>query len=566
MKKRLLTILLAASMVLMIPVAAFAEEEGAQATETPAVEAIETAEDAAGDIVAVEPEDFEAVEAVETTEVTQEAKQAAAEETPAETPAAETPEVTAEQPASEQPIIIGWDETRTHYYDENGNLVKGLFKAKMSDGVGALFYAKKKDGYVDKTPRIIRVSYPDTRFIRTTDSEGHVGFREVGNVDKNDYSYLVGSEGAIVETPKIHTTAKGKVVVQEDGTVKRTAGLAEVDGKLYYVKASGYIRTDIGWKRLDNGNLYRIGKGGVIRTKVGQFKVGSDRYVIKSSNGVVITKKGPVRVNGKLYFVRSKYGKLGSNKAYKYKDKIYHVNKYGAIRVDKHKWKDGKYYFATKWGYLKTKTGFVSRNGYRFLVKKGGLVVVNQKFRYKGNLYIANKYGSVKTGMFKWKGTLYYADDKGVLKNSPGIITYKGNDYFVQSGGVVAINKMFRYNGKLYASDTNGHLLSGLFKKGSTYYYADTNHVVNTDQEIITYKGSYYYNKRGGGLARNEWVNVGDKHYYAGDSAAFKTSTFTISGVTFNPSSTGAISDEEYKKLFPDPAEDEAEDTVEDVD
>jgi len=561
MKKRLLTILLAASMVLMIPAAAFAEDENTQAAETPAVEATEIAEEAEQTVTET-PVTEEAAAEEET--ATQEMSKAVAEETTPEAtqPSQEQPAAQTEEPA----IETGWNDDRTQYRDEEGNLVKGLFKAKMSDGVGALFYADE-NGNVVKTQGLITVAYPKTRFLRTTDAEGHVGFRDVGSADQNTYTYLIGEkEGAIVETAKIYTTSKGKVIVQDNGTVKKTAGLAEVDGKLYYVKASGYIRTDIGWKRLDNGNLYRIGKGGVIRTKVGQFKVGSDRYVIKSSDGVVVTKKGPVRVNGKLYFVRSKYGKLGSNKAYKYEDKVYHVNKYGAIKVDKHKWKDGKYYFATKWGYLKTKTGFVSRNGYRFLVKKGGLVVVSQKFKYKGNLYIANKYGSVKTGMFKWKGTLYYADDKGKLKKDAGIIEYKGYDYLVTGNGVVAVNKMSYYKGDLYASDSNGHLLTGIFKRGNTYYYAKNDYKVDAAQEIITYKGNYYYNKKGGGLARNEWVNVGDKHYYAGDNAAFRTSTFTISGVTFHPSSTGSISDSEYKKLFPDPEEDEAGDNVEDID
>lgn len=492
MKKRLLTILLAAAVLLLIPIAVFAEGET--------------------------PED-------------------------------------------------GWNADRSMYY-ENGQPVKGLFKAKMSDDVGALFYADA-NGKVVKTEGLITVNYPDKRFLRTADSEGHVGFREVGAVDKTSYTYLIGeSEGAIVETAKIYTTPKGKVIVQDNGTVKKEAGFVDVDGLRYWVKKSGYMRNTSGWMRL-NGNLYRFMKGGVVRTKVGQFKVGDARYVIPTSSkgdrlGIVATKKGVAKANGKLYFVRSKYGKLGSKKAYKLNGKIYHVNKYGQVKVGKHKW-NGKLYFGTKWGYLKTKTGFVKRNGYRFLVKKGGLVVVSQKFKYKNHYYIANKYGSVKTDLFKWKGTLYYANKNGVLKTSAGIIEYKGHDYFVWAGGEVAVNKMFYWKGNLYAADGNGYLETGLFRKGSTYYFADADHTVRTSEDVFKYKGNYYYNKKGGGLARNEWVEFGGKHYYAGDSAAFRTSRFTISGVTFNPKSNGEISDEEYKKLFPDPAEDEGED-VEDVD
>ena len=567
MKKRLLTILLAASMVLMIPAAAFAEEEAAQATETPVVEATEATE-----VTEVAEEAEQTVQETPATEevaaeeetASPEAKKAVAEETTGEAqPAQEQQTVQAEEPA----IETGWNADRTQYRDENGNLVTGLFKAKMSDGVGALFYADDK-GNVVKKHGLITVAYPKTRYLRTTDSDGHTGFRDVGSVDKNTYTYLIGeSEGAIVEKATIYSTTGGKVIVQDNGTVRTEAGFVTVDGVRRYVTTKGYMKTKAGWVRY-NGRKYRVNSKGVVRTKVGAFTVNGIRYVIPSSSkyGALQTKRGVTKAKDWLYFVRNTKGQLGKNLAYKVGSKVYHVTKNGVVITGKHKWKDGKYYFSTKSGHLRTKAGLITRNGKRFLVKAGGLVVVNQKAKYKGNLYIANKYGNIYTGMFTWKGTLYYASDKGVLKNNAGIIEYEGHDYLVKGGGVVAVNQLSRYNGKLYASDSNGYLETGLFKRGNTYYYADNNHVVDTAQEIITYRGSYYYNKSGGGLARNEWVNVGDKHYYAGDNAAFRTSRFTISGVTFNPSSTGSISDEEYKKLFPDPAEDEANDNVEDVD
>ncbi|MBR0342864.1 MAG: hypothetical protein IJH64_11585 [Oscillospiraceae bacterium] len=530
--------------------------------------------------------------------------------------------------STEPTVTTGWNADRTQYYLDDGTLATGLFKAKMTDGVGALFYADE-NGNVVKEEGLITVKYPQTRYLRTADSEGHVGFRAVGDTNKEDYTYLIGEEGAIVETAKIYKTAEGKVVVQDNGTVMKKSGFIDVGTKRYYVKKSGYIRTKSGWMRR-NGDLYRFGNGGVVRTKVGQFRIGSDRYVIPKSDGIVATKKGTVKANGKIYFVRSKYGKLGSNKTYKFNGRLYHVNKYGVCRTGKHKWKDGKYYFGTKWGYLKTKTGMVKRNGYRFLVKKGGLVVVSTKFKYKNHYYIANKYGSIKTGMFKWhktlyyanengvlksksgmikyngddyfvfaggevavnkmiswkgnryvadengrfktglfkwKGTLYYANDDGVLKSSAGMIEHDGHDYFVFAGGEVAVNKMFYWKGKLYCTDGKGYLLSGLFKRGNTYYFADSDHTIRTSEDIFKHNGNYYYNKKGGGLAKNEWVEYDGKHYYAGDNAAFKTSSFTIDGVTFHPKSNGTISDEEYKLLFPDPEPEEEEgDVVEDVD
>lgn len=466
-------------------------------------------------------------------------------------------------------VTPGWNADRTQYTLDDGTLAKGLFKAKMKDDVGALFYADD-NGNVVKTPGIITVDATKTRFLRTQDAEGHWGFREVGAVDKNTYSYLIGEngEGAIVETAKIYTTSAGRYIVQENGTVMATAGFATVDGVTYYVNSKGVISTVKGWVKA-NGKKYRVGEGGVVRTKEGAFSVGSERYVIPTgSDGAICTKRSAVKAKSWLYFVRNKEGQLGKNLTYKIGSKKYHVTSKGVVKVGKHKWKDGKYYFSTQKGYLRTTAGLITRDGKRFHVKKGGLVTVNQKFKYKGKNYIAGKDGTIFTGLFTWKGTLYYANERGALNSTAAIITHNGYDYFVAGNGVVTVNKVFSWKGKLYGADEKGHLQDGIFKKGSKYYYADTNHVIRTAEQILQYKGYYYFNKKGGGLARNEWVNYNNKHYYAGDDAAFKTKTFSKSGVTFNPSSTGEISDEEYKKLFPDPAEDEAseEEAAEDAD
>ena len=68
---------------------------------------------------------------------------------------------------------------------------------------------------------------------------------------------------------------------------------------------------------------------------------------------------------------------------------------------------------------------------------------------------------------------------------------------------------------------------------------------------MFKYGKHYYFNKKGGGLARNEFVEFEGKHYYAGDDAAFMTSTFDMKGVTFNPSKEGVLPEEEYRKLYP---------------
>ena len=273
-------------------------------------------------------------------------------------------------------VTAGWNADRTQYTLEDGTLAKGLFKAKMKDGVGALFYADD-NGNVVKTPgTIVTVPGDRVRFLRSQDTEGHEGFREVGAIDKNAYSYLIGvsGEGAIVEIAGAHETSAGKVVVQENGTVLTTKGFADINGVRYYIGDGGIVRTAAGWIRV-NGKKYRIEAGGVVRTQAGAFVVGSDRYVIPTgSDGALCTTKGVASANGKLYFVKTSNGKLGTYKVYKLGSKSYHVNKTGVIRVGRHKWKDKKYYYSTSGGFLKTKEGMVTQDGKRFHVNKAVLL------------------------------------------------------------------------------------------------------------------------------------------------------------------------------------------------
>lgn len=341
----------------------------------------------------------------------------------------------------------------------------------------------------------------------------------------------------------------------EDGTAAtglfraETANGAEA---LYYANKDGVVKTTEGWVSYD-GQKYRITASGTVRTKEGVFTVGKSRYVIPngSVNGAICRTTGPVKVNGVLYYVASTNGKLGVHKAYKLKNKVYHVTAKGVVTTGRHKWKDGKYYYSEKNGYLKTTSGMVVSGKKRFHVKKGGLVTVSKKFKYKDNYYIAGKNGNVYTGLFKWSKTLYYASSKGILKAKAGIVTVDNSEYYVAKGGKVYVSKMISANGKKYCADSSGKLCKGKFRFNGVYYFAETDHTIRTTEEVFKYGGHYFFNKKGGGLARNEFVEFKGKYYYAGDNAEILTETFNMKGVTFNPSKKGELPEEEYRKLYP---------------
>lgn len=453
----------------------------------------------------------------------------------------------------ETPVKNGWNADRSIYYDETGNPVKGLFKAKMSDGVGALFYADD-NGKVVKKKGIVSVSGKKVRFLRSEDSEGHFGFRQVSSTDHKTYTYFIGGngEGAIAEDSKFYTCSSGKYFVQENGTVKMGSGFVDVDGNRYYVTKNGTARTKAGWIKY-KGKRYRAGGKGIVHTKVGAFTLNGRRYVCLA-DGTICTKKGPVKVNGRLYYVKNKKGVLGGYYSYKLDGKTYHVNKKGVIKIGRHKWKNGKYYYSTKKGYLKPSTGMVTEGNSRFYVKKGGLVVVNQKFQREKWSYVAGKDGTLKKGLFKWKGALLYANDKCALKPKAGIVDINGYKYYVAAGGAVYVNQRFWAGGYMYIADASGHLQSGIVWWNGRYYYIKDDFTVYTKQGRIYYNQKYYYNKDGGGLVRNDFVKIGNSHYYAGSDAAFVTVPFTYNGVngtvTVRPASDGSISDKDYDAMF----------------
>ena len=485
----------------------------------------------------------------------------------------------------------GWNSDRTVYYLSENKPATGLFKAKMSDGVGALFYADKNGKVVKKTGPVT-VSGSKTRYLRSKDSEGHWGFRKVSAEDTNAYTYFIGSngEGAIVEESKFYKASKGRYFVRTNGTVKTDAGFVDYGGKRYYIKKGGVVRTKTGWIHF-NGKKYRM-SGGVVRTKQGTFKVGNFRYVVKSDTSIC-TKIGPVTVGGSTYYVRNKNGVLGKNKEYTHKGYKYHVNKKGEVQIGRHRWKDGKLYYSVKKGYLKNKKALVTQNGERFLVEKGGLVVVDQKFTFNNRQYIADKSGTIYTGLFKWGGKMYYASDLGVLKRQAGVVKVGNYSYFVKAGGEVAVytkawdgndlyiadkdghlqNDFFEFAGynyyadddfvvyrskrftvkkKTYFANSKGNIQTGVFYFEGTYYYADPEGVLDTDAKLILHKGKYYYNNAGGGLASKKWVYVKGKHYYAGEKAAF-LKTFTYNGVKIHAADDYSVSDDDYyKAMHPD--------------
>lgn len=117
------------------------------------------------------------------------------------------------------------------------------------------------------------------------------------------------------------------------------------------------------------------------------------------------------------------------------------------------------YYYKYSNGKIRKKAGFVTANGYRYYVRKGGKIRTSKTFRIKKKYYRANKYGVIKTGVYKWNGSFYYSNSSGVLRKKAGFVSWNGRRYYVQKGGKIIVNDAFAVNNYPYAADDQGRTI-----------------------------------------------------------------------------------------------------------
>lgn len=119
--------------------------------------------------------------------------------------------------------------------------------------------------------------------------------------------------------------------------------------------------------------------------------------------------------------------------------------------------KKGKYYYYKgSNGKIRKKAGFVTDNGKRYYVRKGGKIRTSKSFKVKKKTYRADKYGVIKTGVYKWKGYYYYSSSTGVLRKTAGFVTWNDNKYYVKKGGKIIVSDCFTVKNIPYEADSAG--------------------------------------------------------------------------------------------------------------
>ena len=128
--------------------------------------------------------------------------------------------------------------------------------------------------------------------------------------------------------------------------------------------------------------------------------------------------------------------------------------------------KIGKYYYYKyASGTIRRKAGFVTVNKKIYYVRKGGKIRTSRTFRVKKKYYRANKYGVIKTGVYKWNGNYYFSYSKGIWKRKAGFVTWKGDSYYVQKGGKIITSDGFTVDNIAYVANSKGRVTKVILPK-----------------------------------------------------------------------------------------------------
>ena len=361
------------------------------------------------------------------------------------------------------------------------------------------------------------------------------------NANRSSMSFVSGGKVLKNEWKK----SGGKYYYFDEDGYALTEGIHEVNGRRYLFDHDGAM-AESGWKL---GNRVYVTGSGALAT--GDMKIGGiwyyfDEYGDKQT-GLVETEAGLF-----LYGPDGAYiGKATGSGWNQIKGTYYYVHSDGSVAKG-----------------LKT----IGKNDYYF--DASGVMVTDEiNWIDSGNMLFKSNGQRLMNGWYQLQDNWYYAEDGYIVRNTNK--TINGKEYYFNYSGAMVISS-FIQDDDLINIGSNGvvtskkHAANGwtlvngnyhYYKDGARYtgwlgdyYFADGSMVRNTygDGYWLGYDGKYqktvgwavagvpgdqwetgYYVKKGGKLAKNEWLQIGGKWYYFGSYYSRYTGLNEIGGVYY---------------------------------
>lgn len=321
------------------------------------------------------------------------------------------------------------------------------------------------------------------------------------------------------------------------GVIRETAGFVTSDGYRYYVTKGGKIMTGRTFKV--SGKTYKAYGNGKLGT--GVFKYGKTAHFYADKNGVVRTKAGFITWNGYRYYITKNAGRLECGRTFKVKGKTYKAYSTGKLGTGVFKYGTTARFYADKYGVVKTSAGFVEYSGNRYYVQKGGKIELGHTFTVKGRKYKAFADGRLGTGIFKYGSKYYYADEDGAIASKAGVVSFKKKYYYVNKNGSVAMNGLITAGSKKYMANADGTLKTGFFEDSGTKYYAGKKGEIVTKEGFLVVDGGTYYIQKGGAIFWGHTFTKNGKTYKAYASGKLGTGLFKYGSSYYYADGTGAV-------------------------
>ena len=321
------------------------------------------------------------------------------------------------------------------------------------------------------------------------------------------------------------------------GVIRESAGFVTSDGYRYYVTKGGKIMTGRTFKV--SGKTYKAYGNGKLGT--GVFKYGTVAHFYADKNGVVRTKAGFISWNGYRYYITKNAGRLECGRTFKVKGKTYKAYSTGKLGTGVFKYGTTARFYADKYGVVKTTAGFVECLGNRYYVQKGGKIELGHTFTVKGRKYKAFADGRLGTGIFKYGSKYYYAVSDGAIASKAGVVSFKKKYYYVNKNGSVAMNGLITAGSKKYMANADGTLKTGFFEDSGTKYYAGKKGEIVTKEGFLVVDGGTYYIQKGGAIFWGHTFTKNGKTYKAYASGKLGTGLFKYGSSYYYADGTGAV-------------------------
>ena len=194
---------------------------------------------------------------------------------------------------------------------------------------------------------------------------------------------------------------------------------------------------------------------------------------------------------------------------------------------------------------IRESAGFVTSDGYRYYVTKGGKIMTGSKpLRCPERpikLTATESWAPVCSNTARWlismrTKTAWYAPRPDLLAGTGTV------NYITKNAGRLECGRTFKVKGKTYKAYSTGKLGTGVFKYGTTArFYADKYGVVKTTAGFVECLGNRYYVQKGGKIELGHTFTVKGRKYKAFADGRLGTGIFKYGSKYYYADSDGAI-------------------------